>query len=269
MVSYTLLARTSTFQQRHRISVSGAGRQTVILANGFGTNQTAWSRILPWLEQRYRVIRFDWCLDPIHYDGSRYASIAGFTENLLALVIATQSAPCIYIGHSLSGMVGMLAAKREPSFFSRMIMLAPSPRYINDTGYVGGFEQAEIDGLLDKMGEDYVAWAQSFSPLAMAKPPDQPEVAEFTRSLLSLRPDEAFAMALTVFKMDLRDQLGGFAIPTTIVQTRDDIAVPLAVAKYLHARWPTSTLEILETAGHFPHMTAPDQLTAILEQVLT
>ncbi|MBX9633842.1 MAG: alpha/beta hydrolase [Magnetospirillum sp.] len=268
MVSYALLARTSTLPQRHHVSISGTGPETVILANGFGTNQTAWSRLLPWLEKRYRVVRFDWCLDPVDHDGSRYTSMTGFADDLLALVIATRSAPCIYIGHSLGGMVGMLAAKQEPDFFSQMIMLAPSPCYINDSGYVGGFEQADIDGLLEQISSNYVQWAQRFSPLAMAGPPDQPEVAEFTRSLLSMRPDEAFAMALTVFRMDLRNLLGGFSTPTTILQTRNDIAVPLAVAEYLHARWPSSTLEILETAGHFPHMTAPDQLIAILERVL-
>lgn len=268
MVSYALLARTSTFRERHHITVSGQGTETVVLANGFGTNQTVWHHILPWLENRYQVVRFDWCLDYLHYDSARYTRIDGFVEDLLAVIMATECRPCIYIGHSLAGMIGMLAGKREPDFFTRMIMLAPSPCYINDNTYVGGFEQSDIDDILSHMGSNYVAWAQSFSPLAVAQPADRPEVAEFARSLLAMRPDEAFAMALTTFKLDLRSQLGGFHIPTTIIQTRNDIAVPMAVAQYLRECWPASTLEVIEASGHLPHLTAPNEVTSILSRVL-
>lgn len=266
MVSYELLSRTRNFRERHHITESGQGAGTVVLANGFGTTQTIWHKILPWLEARYRVVRFDWALEPVDYDTARYADITGFVDDLLAVISATGAAPCRLISHSVSGMVGMLAAKGQPNFFERMVMLAPSPRYINDPGYHGGMEQADVDALLEQMADDYVAWAQDFSPRAVAGTPDQPEVQEFMRGLLAMRPDEAFAMALAIFNMDLRGQLDGFTVPTTIVQTREDIAVPAAVGQYLHERWPGSRLEIIEAAGHFPHLTASDQLIAILEE---
>lgn len=268
MVSPELLARTHGFAAARHVTVSGDGPAWVVLANGFGTDQSMWDRVVPWLERRYRVVRFDWLVDPLHYDSARYASLDGFAEDLLAVLIAIGAPPCLYVGHSMSGMVGMLAARHMPERFRAMVMLAPSPCYMNKPGYVGGFEPDQIDQLLTQLGGDYLSWVNAFSPLAVAAPAGRPEVAEFTRSLLAMRPDVAFAMALTVFKMDLRDRVDGFDLPTTIVQTRDDIAVPMAVAEYLHARWPRSRLEVIDAAGHFPHLTAPAQLIAVLERCL-
>lgn len=268
MTAPELRARDPAFLAALNIRDSGQGRVPVVLANGFGTDLTFWDQVLPWLEQRFRVIRFDWIIDPRHYDTNRYASVDGFADDLLAVLMALNLPPCLYVGHSMAGMVGMVAAKRAPERFRAMTMLAPSPCYTNHPGYRGGFDPAQIDGLLKALGDDYLAWAASFSPQAVAAPADGPEVAEFTRTLTAMRPDVAFAMALTVFKMDLRDRLDGFAVPTTIVQTRDDIAVPVAVAEYLCERWPQARLEMIETAGHFPHLTAPAQLIAILARCL-
>lgn len=268
MTAPELRARDPAFLATLNIRDSGQGEVPVVLANGFGTDQSFWNQIMPWLDQRFRVIRFDWIIDPRHYDSDRYSRVDGFADDLLAVLLALNLPPCLYVGHSMAGMVGMLAAKRAPDRFRAMVMLAPSPCYTNHPGYQGGFESEQIEGLLHALAEDYLAWVASFSPQAMAAPADGPEVAEFTRALTAMRPDVAFAMALTVFKMDLRDRLDGFAIPTTIVQTRDDIAVPVAVAEYLCARWPQARLEMIETSGHFPHLTAPAQLISILARCL-
>lgn len=268
MTHTEILARTRHFKELHHVTVSGDGDATLVLANGFGTDLTIWRHILPWLEQRFRVIRFDWLIDPRHYDSSRYATLHGFVEDLLAVLIATGTPACTYMGHSIGGMIGMLAAKRAPERFTHLTMLSPSPCFVNRPGYEGGFEPHEIEQLLHDLGSDYLNWVNNFSPVAVAAPPGRPEVAEFARSLAAMRPDVAFSMALTVFKMDLRDQLDGFTHPAAIVQTRNDIAVPLAVAEYLHARWPQSRLEFIDTAGHFPHLTAPEQLIGILQRTL-
>lgn len=268
MTSTQVLARTNNFRDLHRVTVSGRGDTTLVLGNGFGTDQTIWQRILPWLEQRYRVVRFDWLIDPYHYDASRYATLDGFADDLLAVLIATDTRRCLYVGHSMATMVGMLAAKREPEWFLHLVMLAPSPCFVNHPDYGGGFSQAEIDQLLHELGRDYVQWIEEFSPRAVAAPPDCPETEEFANSLRAMRPDVAFSMALTVFHMDLRNRLDGFAHPVTIAQTRDDIAVPLAVAHYLQRQWPQATLEVIDAAGHFPHLTAPAQLIDILNRHL-
>jgi pimeloyl-ACP methyl ester carboxylesterase len=268
MTSLEILARTRDFKTRLRITESGQGTQTIVLANGFGTNQSMWLRVLPWLEQRYRVIRFDWVIDPYHFDTARYGTIQGFVDDLLAVLMATETDRCVYVGHSMACMVGMLAAMKSPRKFRQMVMLAPSPCYTNQPDYTGGFAPEDIDALLRELGGNYLQWVNAFSPMAVAAPADRPEVAEFNRSLLAMRPDVAFTMALTVFKLDLRDHLDGFDIPTTIVQTRNDIAVPLAVAEYLHQCWPQSRLEVIEASGHFPHMTAAPKLIEIFERVL-
>lgn len=268
MTTTEILARSRDFLSAHKVTVTGQGTMPVVLANGFGTDQGAWRRVLPWLERHYRVVRFDWVIDPQHYDSTRYATLHGYADDLLALLMALDLPRCHLIGHSMGGMSGMLAARRAPERFGRMVMLSPSPCFMNRPGYVGGFEAEQIDALLRDLSTDYLSWATTFSPLAMAAAPDRPEVAEFTRSLLAMRPDVAFSMALAIFKMDLRDQLDGFTTPTTIVQTRNDIAVPMAVAEYLRDRWPHSRLEIIDTEGHFPHLTAPAQLIAILGRSL-
>jgi Predicted hydrolases or acyltransferases (alpha/beta hydrolase superfamily) len=268
MSSYDYLSRSMTFLPQHNLSISGRGEQTVVLGNGFGTDKDIWNNILPWLEERFRVVRFDWTIDPRHYDAARYSALHGYAEDLLALVSATGSAPCSFIAHSMSGMIGMLAARIEPGFFRRMVMLAPSPRYIDDGTYRGGFSQGDIDDLLRAMGDNYVEWARHFSPLAVADVAGGAAATEFNRSLTAMRPDVALSMALTIFKMDMRDHLDGFVTPTTIVQTRHDIAVPVEVARYLHARWPNSRLEIIEASGHMPQLTSPDQVIGILEKVL-
>lgn len=268
MSEYDYLTRSMGFLSRHNLSVSGRGTETVVLGNGFGTDKAIWRHILPWLEKRFRVMSFDWVIDPQHYDAVRYSNMDSYAEDLLALISATGSAPCHFVGHSMSGMIGMLAARIKPTFFQQMVMLAPSPRYINDPHYHGGFERTEIDELLCRMGDNYVGWASNFSPLAVGDVAGSAAAAEFNRSLLSMRPDVALSMALTVFGMDLRDRLDGFSTPTTIVQTRHDMAVPVAVAEYLHARWPHSRLEFLEASGHMPQLTVPDQVIAILERTL-
>ncbi|HTH18064.1 MAG TPA: alpha/beta fold hydrolase [Magnetospirillum sp.] len=265
MLTHDLLARVRDLPKWHRITVSGKGSQTVVLANGFGTDQTFWRGLLPWLEERFRVVRFDWLIDPDHFDSSRYKSLEGFAEDLLAIQMATDAAPCLYVGQSMGAMVGMLAARRRPDFFRSMVMLAPSPCFINHPGYRGGFDQEGIDALLGQIGHDYMEWVKSFSPLVVAAPPSHQDAQEFARCLMALRPDVALSMALTVFKMDLRNSLDGFQTPVTIVQTKHDIAVPMDVAQYLHDRWPQSRLEVIEAEGHVPQLTAPQEVTRVME----
>jgi len=189
MLTHDLLARVRDLPKWHRITVSGKGSQTVVLANGFGTDQTFWRGLLPWLEERFRVVRFDWLIDPDHFDSSRYKSLEGFAEDLLAIQMATDAAPCLYVGQSMGAMVGMLAARRRPDFFRSMVMLAPSPCFINHPGYRGGFDQEGIDALLGQIGHDYMEWVKSFSPLVVAAPPSHQDAQEFARCLMALRPD--------------------------------------------------------------------------------
>lgn len=256
------------FLEKMNVTVSGAGDQTVVLGNGFGTTQAAWAQVLPWLEERFRVVRFDWPVTPRHFDHIRYSTLDAYAEDLLAVIEATQAAPCTLIGHSMSGMVGMLAGRMAPRAFTRMVMINPSPRYINDEGYTGGFSREQIAALISSLNENYLDWVRSFAPVVVGGQPEDPAVAEFAEGLLSLRPDVAMSMVITIFRSDLRDRLSGFTVPTTIIQSTADPAVPVGVAEYLCRHWPDCRVELLDMQGHLPHLTHAPLLVEALERIL-
>jgi pimeloyl-ACP methyl ester carboxylesterase len=162
----------------------------------------------------------------------------------------------------------MLAAKREPSFFKRIVMIAPAPCYVSHPDYAAGFSQEDIDALLDHIGDDYMAWIAAFAPVAVGDVQQQDVVDDFQRSLTAMRPDIALTMARIIFSMDLRAQLDGFDTPATIIQPSGDPVVAVSVGHYLAQRWPQAQLEIIKSAGHLPHLTAPQKVIEVLERIL-
>lgn len=250
------------------VTVNGTGRRTVVLGNGFGTTQGVWARLLPWLEERFRVVRFDWPVEPQHYDHIRYDSLEAYAGDLLRIIARAAAEPCIFIGHSMSGMIGMLAARQRPAAFSCMVMINASPRYMDDADYRGGFSEAEATGLLTAMSDNYLGWVREFAPQVVGPLAQRADIDQFAGCLLAMRPDIAFSMALTVFRSDLRDQLDGFRVPTVIVQSRNDPAVPVEVAETLHRAWPHSTLHVIDASGHLPHLTHAPLIRDVLAQVL-
>lgn len=268
MHNFELLARNKGFLKQLNPTVHSDGRETVVLGNGFGTRQGAWSKLLPHLTPHFRVVTFDWTVDPEHFDTLRYGSVEGYRDDLLGLLEAMDIDRCLFIGHSMSCMIGMLAASAQPQRFSSMVMLCGSPCYINRPGYVGGFDQDQIDGLLAAMADNYTNWIASFAPLAIGSESSSAELKVFCDGLQSLRPDVALSMALTIFNADLRDRLDQFHTPVTIVQSRSDVAVPVEVALYLHNRWPQSHLEIIDAEGHLPHLTETERVAGCIRRHL-
>lgn len=214
------------------------------------------------------MVRFDWLIEPQHYDHMRYGSLEAYAHDLLRVIHAAEAAPCVFVGHSMCGMIGMLAGIIRPQAFTSMVMINPSPCYINDASYEGGFREEDVKALLAGISNDYFAWVQGFAPTVVGGPPDRPEVEEFSRGLRAMRPDVAFSMALTLFRSDLRDKLGKFAVPTTILQSTRDPAVPVAVGEYLRNAWPHSRLRLLDAEGHLPHMTHAPLVMDALADVL-
>ena len=150
----------------------------------------------------------------------------------------TASKPCTLIGHSMSAMIGMLAAKRQPAFFKRIVMIAPAPCYVRHPDYAAGFSQENIDALLDEIGDDYMAWLMAFAPVAVGDPRQQDVIDDFRRSLSAMRPDIALTVARLIFSMDLRPHLDSFGTMTTIIQPTGDPVAPIAIGQYLAQRWP-------------------------------
>lgn len=258
--------------QRNNVQVKGEGPQTVILAHGFGTDQTAWQRQQEALSERYRLVLFDHVgaggADPAAYSPHRYRSLYSYAADLLELLRELQISQAIYIGHSMSAMIGLLAALQEPEHFAKMVFIGASPRYLNDEGYYGGFEQPELDALYATMSSNYLAWVSGFAGLAMENPERQELTAELARTLGAIRPDIAVAVARLIYQSDYRVELPRLRIPTLVIQTRHDIAVPVEVGEYLARQLPQAKLALIDAWGHFPHMSAPAAVNAALESFL-
>lgn len=251
--------------QRNNARLVGAGDTTIVLAHGFGTDQTAWRNQEPALAAGHHVLLFDHVgagrSELSAYSPRRYGSVRSYALDLLHLLDELALEDVIYVGHSMSGMIGVLAAIEEPRRFRKLILLGASPRYLDDEGYVGGFKREDLDGLYEAMQSNYHAWASGFAPVAMANP-DKPDLArDFAATLQALRPDIALHVARTLFESDHREDIPALEIPTLVLQSQADIAVPVEVGAYLARHIPHAELRVLDATGHLPHWSAPERVT--------
>jgi sigma-B regulation protein RsbQ len=258
--------------KRNNVRVSGRGSQPIVFAHGFGCDQNMWRFITPAFEDNYKVILFDYVghghSDRSAYNPARYASLEGYAQDVLDICVALDLQGAIFVGHSVSSMIGMLAAISEPRYFSRIIMVGPSPCYINGDGYLGGFERKDIEGLLVTMEKNYIGWANFLAPNIMGNP-DHPELGqELTDSFCSTDPVVARQFAEVTFFSDNRHDLGKLSVPSLILQCSDDIIAPLEVGEYLAQHLPGSTLKVLKATGHCPHMSAPEETIAVIHDYL-
>jgi pimeloyl-ACP methyl ester carboxylesterase len=253
---------------RHRVRIVGDGPDLVVFSHGLGTDQSAWHAVLDQLPDRCCAMLFDLPgagpLLPDTFDLAAYDRLDRFAEDLLALLDEMGIERCRYVGHSVSGMIGALAAVRAPHRFVQMVMLNASPRYLNDGDYHGGFEQEEVEGLLAAIKTNYEGWVAGFAPLAVAQ--DVPEaVTDFARGLLAMRPDVTLGVARTIFQSDLRAILPRIKVPTVLIHAHGDIAVPGEVAHYLNRHIRNSRLVWIAAQGHLPHLSAPEEIGRVLQ----
>jgi sigma-B regulation protein RsbQ len=257
---------------RNNVKVIGEGTQTMLFAHGFGCDQNMWRYVIPAFENDYRIVLFDYVgagkSDGSAYVQSRYSTLNGYADDVLDICKALNLKNIIFIGHSVSSMIGVLAANRQPELFSDLIFIGPSPRYINDEGYVGGFEQKDIAGLLDTMDKNYIGWANFLGP-AIMKNPDRPELAEeLTASFCSTDPKIARRFAEVTFFADNRADLIEIRVPSLIMQCSDDLIAPLEVGEYLAKNIPLSTLKVMKATGHCPHMSSPEETIDVINDYL-
>ena len=263
----------STVQKRNNVKVFGSGSQPMLFAHGFGCDQNMWRLVTPAFADDYEIVLFDYVgsgeSDLPSYDADRYSTLDGYASDVLDICHALDLHDVIFVGHSVSGMVGVLAANREPDLFERLILVGPSPRYINDApDYVGGFEQSDIEGLLETMEKNYLGWANFLAP-AIMKNPDRPELAsELESSFCSTDPVIARRFAEATFFADNRGDLARVRVPSLVLQCSEDIIAPLAVGEYLRRELPGSTVRVMHATGHCPHMSAPDETIALIEEYL-
>jgi sigma-B regulation protein RsbQ len=257
---------------RNNVNVFGQGTQPMLFAHGFGCDQNMWRFITPAFADDYKIVLFDYVgagkSDLRAYDKNKYRNLNGYAQDVLDVCHALELENVIFVGHSVSSMVGVLAAIREPSLFSNLILVGPSPRYINDPPYAGGFEQRDIEELLDTMDKNYIGWANFLAP-AIMKNADRPELAqELTDSFCSTDPVMARNFAEATFFADNRADLPKVGVPSLILQCSDDIIAPTSVGDYLAREMPHSSFHQLQATGHCPHMSHPEETIEAIKAYL-
>ena len=258
---------------RNNVKVFGHGAQPMLFAHGFGCDQNMWRFVAPAFADDYRIVLFDYVgsgkSDLSAYDPKRYSSLEGYAEDVLDVCHALELRDVIFVGHSVSSVIGVLAANREPELFDRLILVGPSPRYINDApDYVGGFERADIEGLLETMEKNYIGWANFLAP-AIMKNPDRPELSqELEASFCSTDPVIARRFAEATFFADNRPDVAKVQHPSLILQCSEDMIAPTEVGEYLHRSMPGSTLKLLAATGHCPHMSHPEETIRVIREYL-
>jgi len=258
---------------RNHVKVTGTtGGPAVMLAHGFGCDQNLWRLVVPMLAPDFAVVLFDHVgagqSDLSAWDAQRYADMNGYAEDVLQICHALNLGQVIFVGHSVSAMMGVLAAAREPDLFSGLVLLAPSPSFIDDpaAGYRGGFSAADIDELLESLDANYLGWSGAMAPVIMGNP-ERPELAEeLTNSFCRTEPAIARAFARVTFLSDNRADLSKVDVPTLIAQCARDAIAPPEVGDFMHAQMPGSTLVTLDATGHCPQLSAPEATTAAIAE---
>jgi sigma-B regulation protein RsbQ len=258
--------------ERNNVRVTGAGSQPMLFAHGFGCDQNMWRLVAPAFEAAYRVVLFDHVgaggSDLSAYDTRKYATLDGYASDVLEICQALDLDDVVFVGHSVSAMIGVLAAVREPERFASLVLVGPSPRYIDDDAYTGGFTRADIDGLLDALDSNYLGWASAMAPVIVGNP-DRPELGgELTNSFCRTDPAIAADFARVTFLSDNRADLARVATPTLVLQCSDDVIAPSGVGEYVHRHIAGSRLVTLRATGHCPNLSAPAETIAAIEDFL-
>lgn len=244
----------------------------MVFAHGFGCDQNMWRFVEPAFTDRYRTVLFDHVgaggSDLSAYDREKYASLDGYAEDVIELCRELQIQGGVFVGHSVSAMIGVLAAKKAPELFDRLVLVGPSPRYIDDGDYVGGFSEGQIHELLDFLDSNHMGWSQAMAPVIMGNP-DRPELGEeLTNSFCRTDPAIAKRFARTTFLSDNRADLAGVKARSLILQCSEDVIAPPCVGEYVHRAIPGSEFVLLNATGHCPNLSAPDETIAAMKAFL-
>jgi sigma-B regulation protein RsbQ len=259
-------------KQRHHVRVSGSGPLTLVFVHGFGCDQNMWRLIEPAFAGDYQTILYDLAgsghSDLAAYDRDRYATLQGHADDALAIVEAFADGPVVFVGHSVGATIGLLAGINAPEAIVGHVMVGPSPRYINDGDYHGGFDRADIDGLLEALEANYLGWASNMAPAIMGAP-DRPELgSELTNSFCRTDPDIAAHFARVTFLSDNRADLPALQAPVLLLQCTDDLIAPVSVGEYMARTLPNATLRLVDNVGHCPHLSAPSSCVGAMRDFL-
>lgn len=254
--------------ERNNVVTTGAAAKAMIFAHGFGCDQNMWRFVAPAFAEDFTTILYDQVgagkSDLSAYDVEKYSSLDGYADDLVEIGRALGLRKAVFVGHSVSAMIGGLASIKAPELFESLVMVGPSPRYIDDSGYHGGFSAQQIEELLSFLADNHMGWSQAMAPVIMGNP-QRPELGEeLTNSFCRTDPDIARAFARATFMSDNRSDLTRIAARTLIIQCKEDVIASEAVGEYVHAHIPDSVLKVINATGHCPNLSAPDEVIAAI-----
>ena len=259
---------------RNDVRVSGAaGARPMVFVHGYGCDQNMWRLVTPDFAVDHQVVTFDLVgfgnSDLSAWDPARYGSLHGYADDVVEVLRDLEVTDAVFVGHSVSAMIGVLAHARAPELFGAMVMVGPSARYVDDGDYRGGFTREQIKDLLDNLDANHLGWSAAMAPVIMGNP-DRPELTEeLTNSFCRTAPDIARQFARVTFLSDNRADLPGITVPTLVLQCSDDVIAPEAVGRYVHQQVPGSVFTHLQATGHVPQLSAPEETTAAIRAFLT
>jgi sigma-B regulation protein RsbQ len=254
--------------KRNNVKVLGRGQKAMVFAHGYGCDQNMWRFITPAFQEDYRIVLFDHVgaghSDVSAYSPARYSTLQGYANDVLELCEELGLQDVVYVGHSVSAVIGILAAIQQPARFEKLVLIGPSPRYINDGDYVGGFSQEDIEGLMESLESNYLGWSSMMTPVIMGNR-ERPELAEeLNNSFCRADPEIARHFARVTFLSDNRADLSRCKTPALILQCSEDVIAPETVGNYVHRHLPHSQLRQLQATGHCPHLSAPAETVAAM-----
>ncbi len=258
--------------KRNNVKIFGAGDQTILFAHGFGGDQTAWRYIYKTFTDRYRVILFDYVgtgnSDHSAYRPELYSSLNGFAQDVLDICEALNLHQVIYVGHSVSSMIGILAALEKPDYFKKLIFVGPSARYLNDGDYIGGLERSDLDGLFEMLDTNYLGFSRAMAPAIMGEKnlPEQQE--DLVESFCASDPVVSQNFARVTLLSDHREVLPGLKVPSLTMQCRDDIMAPETAGLYINQHTPENTYLEIDASGHCPHLSTPDEVIKAIKNYI-
>lgn len=254
--------------KRNNVNFRGAGEKTMVFAHGFGCDQNMWRFVTPEFERDFRVVVFDHVgaggSDLSAYDRDKYSSLSGYADDVVEIGRELGLQDAVFVGHSVSSMIGVLAAEKAPGMFGKLVLVGPSARYIDDEGYVGGFSAAQIEELLQFLESNHMGWSAQMAPMIMGNP-DRPELGqELTNSFCRTDPEIAKAFARVTFTSDNRKDLARVTVPTLVLQCSEDIIASLEVGDYVNRNLPRSRMIVLQATGHCPNLSAPEEVVSAM-----
>jgi sigma-B regulation protein RsbQ len=261
--------------KRNNVNVYGNGDKAILFAHGFGCDQHMWRFVAPAFTDEYKVVLFDHVgagnSDSSAYNSYKYQTLQGYADDVLEICEALKLSESIFVGHSVSSMIGILASLKDPNRFDKLVLIGPSPCYINDeeNDYIGGFSHSDIEGLLDSLDSNYLGWSSAMAPVIMGNG-DRPELGdELKNSFCRTNPEIAKQFARVTFLSDNRLDIEKLQTPTLLLQCSEDVIAPYTVGEYLHRHIPYSTLNVLAATGHCPNLSAPEETIHAIKAYLT